>query len=259
MSNIIFYFSGTGNCLKAAKSIAAELGDSEIISMVKSGKYNLVKQYDTIGFIYPTYCWGMPKRVIEFIGNMNLSNNKNAYYYSIATCGGGAGNAIYQAYELLLKNHNVKLNYGQKLRMFSNYVPLYNMSKKVNEITKKSDEKLVPIIDSIKSKKNNKINRLTKIYSPLSKWFVKNVSKMDKYFTVNDSCTGCGICKEVCPVKNIELQNNKPQYNHNCEQCVACIQFCPQRAINYKNLTQKRRRYTHPDITYKELSEKNNE
>jgi MinD superfamily P-loop ATPase len=79
-----------------------------------------------------------------------------------------------------------------------------------------------------------------------------------KDYNVNDNCIGCGICKEVCSVKNIEIINKKPIFGNNCECCVACIQYCPRKAINYKNKTQKRKRYTHPEINYKELSEYNN-
>jgi ferredoxin len=141
--------------------------------------------------------------------------------------------------------------------MFSNYVLLYDMSKRIEKITNKSNKKLVPIINSIKGREKNKVNRLMKIFSFVNKNFIKKVSSMDKDYTVNNDCTGCGICKEVCAVKNIELVNNKPQFNHNCENCIACIQFCPQRAINYKNATQNRGRYTNPEISYKELSERN--
>ncbi|MDR1029579.1 MAG: EFR1 family ferrodoxin, partial [Treponema sp.] len=201
--------------------------------------------------------WGLPKKVIEFIENTNLDNNRDIYYYSITTYGGSAGNAVYQLYELLNK-HGIKLNYGQKLQMFSNYVIIYDMSEKIDEITNKSNEKLVPIIDSIKMGKNNHVNKLTKIFKFINNNFIKKVSDMDKDYTVNNNCTGCGICKEVCPVKNIDMVNNKPQYKHHCEQCVACIQYCPKRAINYKNVTQGRRRYTNPEINYKKLSEYNN-
>jgi ferredoxin/flavodoxin len=257
VENIVFYFSGTGNCLKVAKTIIKELGDGEIVSMAKPGKYSLIKQYDTIGFVYPTYFWGLPGKVIEFIENLNLDNNKNTYYYSIATYGGSAGNAIYQLHELLLNRHGVKINLGKGLRMFSNYVVIYDMSKKVDEIAKESNEKLVPIINLIKMRKNNSINKLTKVFNFINKGFRQKVADMDRDFTVNDNCTGCGICRKVCPARNIEMINNKPRYNHHCEQCVACIQFCPQRAINYKNVTQSRGRYTNPEIDYRELSEYN--
>ena len=255
MNNIVFFFSGTGNSLKVAKDISKELENCEIASMAKLP--NLTKQYDSIGFVYPTYFWGLPKKVIEFIKNINLENNKKAYFYAITTYGGSVGNAVYQLYELLLKKHNIKLNYGQKLQMFSNYVIIYDMSKKINEITKKSNEKIIPIINSIKMKKNNRVNKLTKIFEFINKDFIKKVSNMDKDYTVNDNCTGCTICEKVCPVKNIEMINNKPQYKHHCENCIACIQFCPQKAINYKNATQNRRRYTNPEINYTELFEYN--
>jgi len=258
MGNVIFYFSGTGNSLKVAKTIANELENTEIISMAKSENYTLKKQYDTIGFIYPTYFWGLPKKVIEYVSNLDFGNNKTSYYYAIATYGGSAGNAINQIYELLLNKHNVKLHFNQKLKMFSYYVIIYDMSKEVNEITKKSDKNLIPIVNSIKSRKNNKVNKFTKIFNFINKDFIKKVSTMDKYYTINNNCTGCGICKEVCPVKNIEMINKRPQFNHNCENCIACIQYCPQKAINYKNATQNRGRYTNPEISYKELSERNN-
>jgi MinD superfamily P-loop ATPase len=69
---------------------------------------------------------------------------------------------------------------------------------------------------------------------------------------------GLSQLSEVCPIKNITIINKSPIFNHHCEQCVVCIQFCPQKAINYKNATQKRRRYTNPEISYKELAERNN-
>ncbi|MDR1250517.1 MAG: flavodoxin domain-containing protein [Treponema sp.] len=128
MGNIVFYFSGTGNSLRAAKTIARELENGEIVSMARP--FDLTKKYDNIGFVYPTYFWGLPKKVIEFVENINLDHNRDAYYYAITTYGGSAGNAIYQLYELLLNRKGIKLHYGQKLRMFSNYVILYDMSEK---------------------------------------------------------------------------------------------------------------------------------
>jgi ferredoxin len=256
MEHIVFYFTGTGNCLKVAKTIIEIIGDGEIVSMAKPD-HNLSKQYDSIGFVYPTYFGGLPKKVNEFVTNLNLDNNRNAYYYSITAYGAFVCNGISQINELLSTRHNIKLNYGQKLQMFSNYIVMYNMSEKIDEITKKSDEKLVPILNAIKNKENNSIRKSSR----LLKWYhdrrMKIVSEMDKSYNVNDNCTGCGICKEVCPVKNIEITGKRPVFNHACEQCVACIQYCPQKAINYKNLTQNRRRYTNPEIDYKELAERN--
>ena len=81
---------------------------------------------------------------------------------------------------------------------------------------------------------------------------------MDENYNVNNDCTGCTICEKVCPVKNIEIIDKRPQFTHHCKNCIACIQYCPQKAINYKNVTQKRGRYTNPEINYTELYEYNN-
>ena len=257
MNNVIFYFSGTGNSLYAAKTVAAELGNTEIVSMSKPGGYALKTHYDSAGFVYPVYFWGLPKKVIEFVTNMDFGNNKDAYYYAIATYGGSAGNALNQLYELLQKRHNITLNYARTVKMFSNYVVMYDMDKRVQEITKKSGKNLIPVINAIKARENNSVNRLAKVCGFVNKNFIRGVTAMDKDYVIDENCTGCGICGEVCPVKNIEMINNKPQFNHACENCVACIQFCPQKALNYKNATQNRGRYTHPGISWQELSERN--
>ena len=90
------------------------------------------------------------------------------------------------------------------------------------------------------------------------RFLIKLPPKMDKNYNISNDCTGCGICKKVCPVGNIDLDDdNRPYFKHHCEQCVACIQYCPNRAINYKNKTQSRRRYTHPSIKYTDLAKFN--
>jgi epoxyqueuosine reductase QueG len=59
-------------------------------------------------------------------------------------------------------------------------------------------------------------------------------------------------------VNNIDFgQDKKPYFMHHCEQCLACIQHCPAKAINYKDKTQNKKRYTHPDIPWKELAKLN--
>jgi ferredoxin/flavodoxin len=255
MENIVFYFSGTGNSLKVARTLAKELGNCEIVSMAKAEKYSLTKQYDTIGFVYPVYYWGLPKKVIEFVKNTNY-NNAAAYYYSVATYGGIIGNGVRQLNELL-NERGVTLNYGEKIRMVGNYIIGYDVFVNINKCLRRADKKLLSIIANIKNRESRSIKKPYKIIERNHKEAMQKISLLAKDYNVNENCIGCGVCKEVCPVKNIEMLNKKPVFKDHCEQCVACIQHCPKEAINYKNITQKRKRYTHPEISYKELSEYN--
>ena len=76
---------------------------------------------------------------------------------------------------------------------------------------------------------------------------------MDKDFWVEKTCNGCNICADICPVNNIVVKNGKPEWQHHCEQCWACAHWCPKKAIQYKESTQHKERYHHPEISLNDL------
>jgi NAD-dependent dihydropyrimidine dehydrogenase PreA subunit len=47
----------------------------------------------------------------------------------------------------------------------------------------------------------------------------------------SEKCTGCGICVEACPVRVIELKQNKAVIGDDCIGCGQCEQECPNGAI----------------------------
>lgn len=78
--------------------------------------------------------------------------------------------------------------------------------------------------------------------------FISGVHEADRKFTVDERCTSCGVCAEVCPVGNIRLEAGRPTWLHRCEQCMACIHLCPTEAIQAGPETEKRKRYRHPAV-----------
>jgi len=259
MKNIVFWFSGTGNSLQAAKTILKELGGGEAVSMARPGRYCLTGEYDTIGFVFPLYYLGLPKAVHGFVANLDIGNNKDAYYYAIMTCGGAKTNSgILQVNNYLSDMHGIRLAYGQRLVMVPNNVLIYDMMRNTSWYMRNYEKSISKAVNNIKIKHISRMRKPNALLNYINKKFIERVSAEDRNYTVDDACNGCGICEEVCPVKNINMADGKPKYNNNCEQCVACIQYCPQKAIDYKNRTQNRRRYTNPEISYKELSKYNN-
>lgn len=51
---------------------------------------------------------------------------------------------------------------------------------------------------------------------------------------VNDRCTDCKICVEVCPMGSIDRENVR-QYTGICIKCGACIKKCPENARYYED------------------------
>jgi len=48
-----------------------------------------------------------------------------------------------------------------------------------------------------------------------------------------DKCTGCGTCKDVCPIKAIELSNDKAKVREEaCVECGTCVEACPEGALS---------------------------
>jgi ferredoxin len=171
----------------------------------------------------------------------------------VTTTGRYEGNTL-RHIKKLLKRKGTTLHYAKALDMFSNYVIGYDMRDTVEEETRKSEIDFAPILQAIKNREINQVRGIKPLEEIAYRVLIKLPPKMDKNYTVSDDCVKCGICEKVCPVGNIGLNDSgRPYFKHHCEQCVACIQFCPKKAINYKDKTQNRKRYTHPEIKYTDL------
>ena len=45
-------------------------------------------------------------------------------------------------------------------------------------------------------------------------------------------CVGCGVCRNICPAKAIEMKNKKPYIDRKkCIRCFCCQEFCPKGAM----------------------------
>jgi ferredoxin/flavodoxin len=256
MKNIIFYFSGTGNCLKIANELAAAQPETSIYSMGNAEVPPIGSDTESIGFVYPTYFWGMPAAVQRFTKALRAEELKGKYLYAIVTYGGKPLNAL-RGLNAQLKRSGTPLNYGATLKMYSNYVLMYDMKSDVTKITKDSNAAMLPIIGDIAARRENRIGHSLILANIINRNFTKSAPTKDKGYHVSDACTGCGICEQVCPVGNIHIEDGRPVYAHHCEVCVACIQYCPERAIDFKDATQTRGRYHHPDISAGELAQSN--
>ena len=95
---MILYFSGTGNSLSVARTLAEETGDS-LCHMADAlppagnpgtGEAPVMMPARVIGLVFPVYYNDVPDAVKEFLDKVRF--DPSSYIYAAVTCGGSAGN-----------------------------------------------------------------------------------------------------------------------------------------------------------------------
>lgn len=250
MSADIYFFSGTGNTLVVARSLAAEL-DGRHFPLAAYADHGPFSSYaEVVGIVYPVYYMGLPPIVRRFAENLKIP--AGGYVFSLATYGGGIGDS---AAELrgALESHGQKLDAAFGVHMPQNgFRKSWENHEKLHAAW--HTRKLPRIADAIRSREKGTAfgAALGKaLVSPLSGWFKGKIrthlaevtglaedapldelfARSDVSFSVTADCTKCGICSRVCPVGNIRMTDAGPEWQHRCENCLACYHWCPQRAV----------------------------
>lgn len=247
---VIFCFSGTGNSLFAARRIAETI-DARICNMHDARALGEVSD-DVIGFVFPTYYWGLPKSVRKFIGTLHIAN-KDAYIFAVTTYGGFSA-GVCDAVNVLLKKQNVKLQYSAKVKMVENFLPAMYCNNS-DELWERSNAEIDKIIEDISVRKKVRTASYTAFNGLAQKAYPANKPGCADKFMV-ENCIGCELCAKVCPNMNITVENCVPTFGDNCDLCLGCMNICPVDAIDYGK-SKGKKRYKNPRIPISVLIEHN--
>lgn len=244
---MILYFSATGNC----KYVATRLAQSEkqemlsIVDCLKNDQYSFFDK--TIGIISPTYYWGLPSIVKEFLEKASFQTE---YLYYIATYGTmpGASGAI--ANKAIQKR---KIDAYYSVRMVDTWTPIFDLStqEKVAKYTKNTENEISSILRSVKERNKNR-HMAHRTLAFITEWIAEPIYNSNVRRTINfrveDTCIGCCLCAGKCPVQAIEMQDKRPVWVKNkCVMCLGCLHRCPKFAIQYGKNTKKHGQYTNPN------------
>lgn len=244
---MIFFFTGTGNSLWAAKQLAKD--GEQLINIAdarKKGEYTYtVPDKENVGFVFPVYFYTLGDVVYDFVSRLQLTNAK--YVYAVVTCGGGIGGAG-GLLRSELEKRGITLNVVFELLMPDNTVFYYNVTKReeAEKRIKNAEEKLGKISKVIAGHGKKDMGRGA-FAKPMRALY--HMANGTKRFYANEDCIGCGMCERICPDCAIKLRDKKPVWvKSGCTKCAACINRCPKKAIQYGKGTQKRERFINPRI-----------
>ena len=252
-TSCIYWFSGTGNSLHAAKTLSAKMNGIPLVQITDAVPKGAVGGTGAkVGFVFPSYYGNLPRVVKAFVEKLEI--RQDTYIFAVVTMG-AVGQGSVGTMNKVLKAKGLRLDYGKGVLMPANYVIKYNPAdgNKKMQALDKADGKLRVFAREISARL-----QVVKTLPVTAGNLFKDIEKLDAAFIASGDCTGCGLCKKICPVQNIKLESSKPEWQHRCEHCVACISWCPAKAINYGTKTQNRRRYRNPQITVDEIMRQEN-
>ncbi len=274
MRTEIYYFSGTGNSLATARSIAEKTNAALIAIPSVMDKESIESDADAIGIVFPvlyaTNDCGVPLIISRFVSKLKNINAK--YIFAVCTHAGMPGTTIENlrkavkarggelAAGFTVKMRNKKLDAEKQRKISVDYekkldaVCAYVAARKEGKFENRSRlrklffaPELFLVIKPVFSRRYRKLANVTRRLP-----FSELVPLADRSFQVNDRCNGCGTCAKVCPANNIKIVDGKPVWQHHCETCFACYTWCPNQAIQGE-IVSYAEGYHHPRVKLSDM------
>ena len=217
--NLIYCYSGTGNCLDIAKNIAKKLGDTDIVMMRSEPAITQARKAERVGFVFPCYAGGLPGDVERYVRNVVLSCD--TYTFGVCCYAGYPGVGMSIVDEIVDLDYWAGISHQSAcIWLMPHGMMMPPMGAKTAQ--KRSEKFAEKVAEDVKNKVKMDKRPGKPLFNLVESRAWPAMSRMKgRKLTVNSSCIGCGQCEQICPRHNIKLVGGKPQFGDNCIQCLS--------------------------------------
>lgn len=249
----IYWFSGTGNALSAARWIADQASSAgvpaSVIPIEESGaaKEPVPADKTLVGFCYPTHGFAPPWIVLQFLWRFPRSTGASAFFVNTragirlgpAWLPGASGLALWWPI-LLFALKGYRIRGSLPLDMPHSWLILAPPNPKggIQGLTSRC-ERLTRVFTTALLE--------GRVYHRWSVWLTLPLDLalapivplyvlvgrfvLGKLLFASSRCDSCRLCVRNCPVQAISIRNGRPYWKATCESCMRCMNICPKRAI----------------------------
>lgn len=232
------YFSGTGNSKYALETFLGQYDESaKIFAIEDENIVSHIKSNEEIMFSYSVQFSNIPIMLKDFIDRyQQLWQGKKIFV--IATMGlfSGDGAGILAR---RLHKYGAQITGGLHLKMpdsIADEKALKRPIEKNVELVKAAEKKIKSAVWDLKNGRPPQegiglLYHLAGLFGQRLYFYNKTKQYTDKVKINAGKCVACGKCVELCPMKNLNIENNIAKAGNGCTMCYRCINICPKQAI----------------------------
>lgn len=276
----LYYFSGTGNSLFAARELARRIPDARVEPLVpRLGEKRIRIGCRVLGLAFPVHALTLPLAVTRFVRRLDLEAVQ--YVFALATRGAGTAFHGFDTLDRLLARRGRGLASAFLLDLCnsdSRHGPYRTPGDlEIRERERRALEELDRAAAVIRERSTAGIptfevttpthpdprmarvlDRIITAGLEVSEW-IGGV----QYFYRDSGCVGCGVCERVCLSGKVRMEGGVPRWDRGtlCYMCFACLNFCPRKAVQIRSLpfvesrSPENGRYPHPYATIADLED----
>jgi ferredoxin len=246
---VLYYLSGTGNALKAARwfeELAKTRGMAAEVIPIDRFKRPVAPPPGgaLVGFLFPTHGFCLPWYMLKFM--LAFPRGRNHLFclntYAGTTLGrfplpGLSGLAlILPAIVLALKGYRVRGLVS--LNLPSNWISLHPgltehaVSILAEHCRKKTGRYAAALFSGRRAYQGLISLPFDLAVSPIAiGYLLVGHFWLAKMYMANSDCDGCAVCSNNCPINALVMKNGRPYWTFHCESCMRCINICPKKPI----------------------------
>lgn len=233
---LMLYFSGTGNSRYIAESFGRRMA-AECRSIEEKADFSaLLAAHRAVGFCYPTYRSGVPRPVREFAGRFQASlRGKKLILFCTQMLFSGDGA---RAFTELLPEGWCEVVYAEHFRMpgnLCNVLPAWAFSERAAASRVRCAEKKLERACRELAEGKKRLRGFWGLGCSLGAQRRRRLLARERRaagnVTVQESCTGCGVCLKNCPADNFTVTEGRALPGKRCMLCYRCVNLCPEKAI----------------------------